>query len=109
MLVSVPLMLEYEAVLTRDEHLFASKLTMSDVGKALDNIASFASHIRLACRWRPVLTDANDDMVLETAMNGSADAIVTFNVHDFASAGEQFDLDFIQPNVALQRLRSFIP
>jgi predicted nucleic acid-binding protein len=32
-----------------------------------------------------MLSDPEDDMVLETATNGSASAIVTFNQRDFAS------------------------
>ena len=38
--------------------------------------------------WRPVLRDADDDRVLETAMNGGADLLLTFNLRDFAQASE---------------------
>jgi predicted nucleic acid-binding protein len=36
--------------------------------------------------WRPQLRDPADEMVLEAAINGRADALVTFNVNDFAPA-----------------------
>jgi predicted nucleic acid-binding protein len=78
-LVSVPLLIEYEAVLTRAVHLRAAGLTIADMGALLDAVAAVAERVELAFLWRPVLPDADDDMVLETAMNGRADGVVTFN------------------------------
>jgi predicted nucleic acid-binding protein len=40
----------------------------------------------LMIRTRTMLPDPNDEMVLETAINGCADAIVTFNDRDCISA-----------------------
>ena len=104
LLLSVPLMLEYEAVLTRDEHLAASGLTTAEVERVLDDVAVVAKPVRLAFRWRPRLTDPNDDMVLETAMNGSADAIVTFNRRDFEEASRSLNCVVILPASALQQI-----
>jgi putative PIN family toxin of toxin-antitoxin system len=83
LLLSVPLMLDYQAVLTQPEHLAACGLASQEVEKLLDDLASVATQVRLAFRWRPRLADPNDDMVLETAVNGNANAIVTFNLRDF--------------------------
>lgn len=47
-----------------------------------------------------------DDMVLETAMNGSADSIVTFNQRDFALGMESVDCGLISPVTALLQIRS---
>lgn len=105
LLLSVPLMLEYEAVLTRPEHLAACGLSAGEVGRVLDDLASVAKQVRLAFRWRPKLSDANDDMVLETAVNGNADAIVTFNQRDFEEARREFDCDVILPREALDLTR----
>ena len=104
LLASVPLMLEYEAVLTRQEHLLASGLTTLQVRKILDDLAGTARPVRLAFRWRPRLPDADDDMVLETAMNGGANAVVTFNLADFAAASAIRGA--ILPIPALRRIRS---
>ena len=105
LLLSVPLMLEYEAVLTRPEHLAACGLSAGDIERVLDDLASIARQVRLAFRWRPRLSDANDDMVLETAVNGNAGAIVTFNQRDFEEARREFDCAVILPREALARMR----
>src|ERR1700732_1166945 len=83
LLISVPLLIEYEAVLTRPEHLKVARLTIDDIGVLLDAVAAVAERVELAFLWRPMLPDADDDMVLETAINGRADGIVTFNRRDF--------------------------
>lgn len=62
-LLSVPLILEYEAVLTRPEQLTACGLRAAEVRSVLDDLASVARPVRLAFRWRPTLLDPDDDMV----------------------------------------------
>jgi putative PIN family toxin of toxin-antitoxin system len=108
LLLSVPLMLEYEAVLTRPQHLAACGLSSAEVAHILDDLAAVARPVRLAFRWRPRLPDPDDDMVLETAINGRASAIVTFNRRDFADAGKDFDCAIILPATALRQIRSLI-
>src|SRR5438128_1016446 len=90
LLLSVPLILEYEAVLTRPQHLIACGLSAAEVGRILDDLAAVARPVRFSFRWRPRLSDPDDDMVLETAVNGSCSAIVTFNQRDFASGIQGF-------------------
>ena len=109
LLLSVPLILEYEAVLTRPQHLTASGLSGADVKHVLDDLAAVARPVRLAFRWRPRVSDPDDDMVLETAINGSASAIVTFNQGDFAAGMKGFDCAVILPAPALQQIRSSNP
>jgi|ERR1700722_2143522 putative PIN family toxin of toxin-antitoxin system len=97
LLVSVPLLIEYEAVLTRAEHLRAARLSARDVGILLDAVAAVAEPVRLAFLWRPTLPDADDDMVLETAVNGKADGIVTLNRRDFAKGATTFGIPILSP------------
>jgi putative PIN family toxin of toxin-antitoxin system len=108
LLVSVPLIIEYEAVLTRPEHLVASGLSSAEVGRVLDDVAAVARPVRLAFRWRPQLPDPDDDMVLETAVNGGAHAIVTFNQRDFLPAAKNFECSVILPPTAFEKIRSLI-
>jgi predicted nucleic acid-binding protein len=50
------------------------------------------------------LLDPDDEMVLETAINGNAQAIVTFNRTDFAHAAERFGLMVLSPGEALGKV-----
>lgn len=109
LLLSVPLILEYEAVLSRPEHLAACGLSLAEIGRVLDDLAGIAQPVSLSFRWRPRLSDPNDDMVLETAVNGSADAIVTFNQRDFEAAVRDFGCAVILPGTALGQIRSSNP
>jgi putative PIN family toxin of toxin-antitoxin system len=104
-LLSVPLLLEYEAVLTREEHMFASQTDRTNIEKLLNELVSVARLVPLVFRWRPLLTDPGDDMVLETAINGHALAIVTFNLRHFECVGRWFGTPAIQPRQALALVR----
>lgn len=106
LLISVPLMIEYEAVMTRAEHLTASGLSPMDINTLLDAVVAIAEPVRLAFLWRPALKDPNDDMVLETAVNGRADRLATFNRRDFGTAGLQFGIVACPPGEALEILES---
>jgi putative PIN family toxin of toxin-antitoxin system len=105
LLLSVPLILEYEAVLRRPEQLEVCGLNERQVERVLDDLAAVARPVKFAFRWRPKLRDPNDDMVLETAMNGGADAIVTFNSRDFQIVDRDQICAVILPREALQLLR----
>ncbi|BBK32184.1 PIN domain-containing protein [Allostella humosa] len=105
-LVSVLLMFEYEAVLTRPEHLAKARITVEDAQVLLDAVGAIADPVVLAFLWRPTLADPDDDMVLETAVNGRAAAIVTYNVRDFMRAGQRFGLEILRPAEAAQRLEA---
>jgi putative PIN family toxin of toxin-antitoxin system len=103
-LISVSMILEYEAVLKRHEHLSAAGLTAADVDDVLDAFCMFAEPVINHFRWRPVLSDPDDDLVLEAAVNGAADAIVTFNVADFQRAKTMFGIDVERPGETLRRM-----
>jgi len=56
-------------------------------------------------QWRPQGRDPNDEMVLEAAINGGADAIVTYNVADFAAAAERFRIPVLRPAELLKKVK----
>jgi predicted nucleic acid-binding protein len=70
----------------------------------LDAVAAVAESMRLDFLWRPVLRDAVDDMVLETAVNGQAEAIVTFNRRHFISVPKQFGIEALSPAEIVKQL-----
>jgi putative PIN family toxin of toxin-antitoxin system len=106
-LISTALVLEYEAVLTRAEHLRVSEFSLQEVEGLLDAICRNATETSIRWRWRPQLQDPDDELVLETAINGNADWIVTFNRADFIRAEKQFGLKVLSPSEALGKV--FIP
>jgi predicted nucleic acid-binding protein len=52
------------------------------------------------------LSDPKDEMVLEAAINGRADALVTYNRRDFAAAAGRFDVQVVSPAEFLEGLRT---
>jgi len=103
---SVPMLFEYEVVLMRPEQRQATGMSVEEVGFFLDGLAALLLLVVPHFLWRPLLRDPDDEMVLDTAVNGRADAIVTFNVQDFLPAARQLQLEVWTPREALRRLRS---
>ncbi len=44
-------------------------------------------------------------MVLEVAVNGRADALVTFNLRDYGRAPSRFGIELMLPRAAIERIR----
>lgn len=101
---TVGMFIEYEAVLTRPDNLAAAALSIGEVGIFLDGLAALVTPVRPHFLWRPQLRDPNDEMVLEAAVNGQADAIVTFNLRDFLPAANRFGIEVARPGDIIRRL-----
>jgi len=104
-LLSVALALEYEAVCCDPAHRIVSGLSEEDVRTVISAICGVAEPVVVRFLWRPQLRDPADEMVLETAINGNADALVTFNRRDFGEAPRRFGIDLLAPRDALVRIR----
>jgi predicted nucleic acid-binding protein len=100
---SVALALEYEAVCKRPEHQIASGLTRREVSLFIDAVIAMMEPMRSHYLWRPRLRDPNDEMVLETAINGHPSILATFNVKDFLPA-KRFGVEVLRPHYVLKRL-----
>src|SRR5271156_3785924 len=90
LLLSVPLAMEYEAVCQKASHRVAAGLTQRQVNVFLDVLIALSEPMETHFLWRPQLRDPNDEMVLEAAVNGRADALVTFNLRDFGTVPNEF-------------------
>ncbi len=101
---TVGMFVEYEAVLTRPEHLAVTGLTVAETERLLDGLASLVVPVRPHFLWRPQLRDPNDEMVLEAAVNGGAEVIVTFNRRDFLPAATRFGIGVERPGDIIGRL-----
>jgi putative PIN family toxin of toxin-antitoxin system len=98
--LSVPLVLEYEAVLLR--HLDAGR-RKADAVALVDYLCSVGQQQRIFFLWRPLLRDAKDDMVAEVAVASRASAIITHNLRDF-DAVAQFGVRVLAPAQFLLQL-----
>jgi putative PIN family toxin of toxin-antitoxin system len=102
LLLSPALFLEYEEVLKRPEHRLVHRLREEQVDEFLAEIAAIAVPVDLHYQWRPLASDPSDEMVLETAINGQADVLITFNVQDFEAA-KRFRISVLTPGQFLRR------
>ena len=97
-LVATPaVFLEYESVLKRSEQMAVHGSSLAEIDLFLESLATYTELVRISFQWRPQLTDAGDEFVLEAAINGRADAIVTFNVADFLPATPRFGIKVMTP------------
>src|ERR1700723_1341175 len=78
MLANVALALEYEATCRRLEHMTAAGLNQAEVEIFIAAVVAMAEPVESHFMWRPLLRDPDDELVLEAAANGRAEAIVTF-------------------------------
>ncbi len=99
--LSVPLVLEYEDVLSRQNmSLSVNQEVISDL---IDSLCTFGYHHEIHFLWRPYLRDPKDEFVLELAITSQADYIVTYNLRDFVGA-EKFGIEVITPKELLERI-----
>jgi putative PIN family toxin of toxin-antitoxin system len=105
-LVSVPLFLEYESVLTRSEHRIKTGLSVEETNEVLYALAAVAERVSFHFLWRPQLNDPADEMVLGTAVNGRADRLATFNIRHLSQAASSFGIPAWRPGEILRELRS---
>ena len=104
LLASVPLAIEYEAACLSAEHLLAAGLVRADAMTFVDAVVAMAQPVERYFLWRPQLRDAGDEMVLETAINGRAEALVTFNVRHFKDVPSRFGIELMLPRDAMRRI-----
>jgi predicted nucleic acid-binding protein len=72
--------------------------------RLVDALAAVAEPVEIRFLWRPDLRDPDDAKVLEVAVNGRADWLVTFNVADLAVAA-RFGINVGRPATALRVMR----
>lgn len=101
-LATPTLLFEYEEVLSRPEQRAVHKLTDAELDAVIRDIAALIEPVRVDFQWKPQLTDPDDEMVLEAAINGSAEAIVTHNAHDFLPAADRFRIQVLSPGAIMK-------
>lgn len=102
-LASTALLLEYEAVVLRPEHLRAAALTPRNALALLDAYAAVAEFVPIDFSVRPAVEDPRDDMVLEAAVNGGATMIVTLD--RTIQRAPSYGISIFTPQHAIRKLR----
>jgi len=91
------LVCEYRDVALRPQHVAASGRRSEDVEAIIEMLEAMAAPVLVRIKHRPLSQDGNDDTVLDVAINGQADAVVTNNIKDFRAAAERFGIQVLTP------------
>jgi putative PIN family toxin of toxin-antitoxin system len=105
-LMDYKLACEYRDVALRVQHLGASGKGKQETELILGMLEAVAEPVVVRERYGPLSIDAADDMVLEVAINGSADGIVTYNAKHFREPARRFRLPVLSPAELLMEFRS---
>ena len=103
LLMDLKIGLEYRDVALRQEHLTASALSEREVLELIEALEAFAEPVEVISKTRPLSSDPDDDMVLDLAMNGRAEALVTYNTKHFMAVGTRVGVAILTPAQLLQR------
>jgi putative PIN family toxin of toxin-antitoxin system len=106
LLANVALALEYEATCLLAEHRLAAGFDLAQCGVFVDAVVAMVEPVESYFLWRPQLRDPADELVLEAAVNGRANAIVTFNRKDFGTTPARFGIDVLLPRDAIRRFKT---
>jgi predicted nucleic acid-binding protein len=104
LLLSTALLTEYEAVLRRPQHLAKAKANEAEVTEILDALAGVCVPVVFDYQWRPTGAHADDELVIETAINGQANIVATFNLKHMGKAEKQFGFVAERPGTLLRRM-----
>ena len=89
-LMGAALLAEYEDVLGRNALFRTCRLSAEERDELLDIFIAHCRWTRIYFGWRPNLADEADNHLVELAVAGGAERIVTGNVRDLAGSELQF-------------------
>jgi len=104
-LMDLKLGLEYRDVALRSEHVKASALSKREILELIEAMEAFAEPVEVVTKIRPLSPDPSDEMILDLAINGRAEALVTSNTKHFAGAGKRFGIPVLSPVELLEKMR----
>jgi predicted nucleic acid-binding protein len=101
-LLTTALISQYEDVIFRPENRMLGWRD-ADLHALISSLLVPADWVSTTYSYRRALLDAGDELVLEAAINGQAETIVTFNIKDFRPA-KRFNIGAMKPGKLLEIL-----
>jgi putative PIN family toxin of toxin-antitoxin system len=105
LLMNYPIACEYRSVALRPAHVQASHLPLSGILRLIEDMEDLAEPVEILKSQRPLSPDPNDDLVLDLAISGRADTIVTNNVRHMQGPASRFGILVLDPQSALSRIK----
>ena len=96
--ISTPLVLEYEATAKREQ--WPKKPSDKSIDDILDYLCCVGEAVKTSYLWRPMARDPKDEMLVELAVAGECDRIITFNKRDLP--------DVVKIGIKLQTPKEFL-
>jgi putative PIN family toxin of toxin-antitoxin system len=104
-LLDLKLACEYRDVAFRPQHVTASGLSREQIETVITRLEAISVPVIVDVMHRPLSRDEDDNMILDIAINGNADVIVTNNIRDFAAAAGRYNIQVLAPGELLAELR----
>jgi putative PIN family toxin of toxin-antitoxin system len=96
---------EYRDVASRAHHVENSALSQDEIARLIRRLEARADSVEIIARHRPLSVDPGDDLVLDLAINGHADTIVSYNLRHLRAPAHRFGISVVQPATLLVRMR----
>jgi putative PIN family toxin of toxin-antitoxin system len=98
---------EYEDVLGRASLFKACRLNVKERSELLDIFLSYCQWVKIYYQWRPNLRDEGDNHLIELAVAGRAEYLVSSNLKDLQSGQLKFpQVQFLSPHSFLKKVQT---
>lgn len=102
-IISNALFCEYQDVTKRKNIITLCPLSNDEIQELLNAFYSVARWVSIHYLWRPNLIDEDDNFIIELALAGNANTIVTNNIRDFKNSEISFpELKIATPETVLR-------
>jgi putative PIN family toxin of toxin-antitoxin system len=105
LLMNLAIACEYRDVASRPEQLSRFHLPLEQVDFLIDELEALSEGVEITTRYRPLSADPDDDLVLELAINGRADTIVSNNIRHLRPAARGFGIGVFEAGTILKTLK----
>jgi putative PIN family toxin of toxin-antitoxin system len=106
LLMDIALILEYREVSLRSHHTNSSHFTTDEILALIWTLERIAEPVEIIQNHRPLCVDPGDDHILELAINGNADVIVTTNLRHIQQPATEHNIQAMDAGGLLSKIRT---